>query len=52
MFGATLPRNRCGSQAGSQRPNLLERYGLLIMVTVGGSAIRVPDGAKPICYLP
>ena len=37
---------------GSQRPDLLERYCLLIMVSVGGSAIRVPDGAKPICYLP
>jgi hypothetical protein len=22
------------------------------MVSVGGSAIRVPDDAKPICYLP
>jgi hypothetical protein len=37
---------------GSQRPDLLERCGLMTMVSVGGSAIRVPDGAKLICYLP
>jgi hypothetical protein len=30
----------------------VERYGLLIMVSIGGSAIRVPDDAKLICYLP
>jgi len=30
----------------------VERYGLMTLVSVGGSAIRVPDDAKLICYLP
>jgi hypothetical protein len=38
--------------AGRRHSDLLERYGLTITVTVGGSAIRVPDDANLICYQP
>ena len=52
MFGATLAPDRRGSRPGAGDPDLQERCGLAITVTVGGSAIRVLDDANLICYLP